>query len=142
MNKLAHISNLISSEDRIQTNYFHQTMINLQIISSNHQTGIKSYKTAKLEHTTRLKGGDRDKQGARDLRGGGLLHELEEVGGGPHRLRYLLCHRRFSSAASAAAAGRRSHGQLAVARRLCECAIAQPNSCYMGQMSSKPSSVK
>ena len=25
---------------------------------------------------------------------------------------------------------------------LCECAIAQPNSCYMGQMSSKPSSVK
>ena len=84
--------------------YFHPTMIICKVFLLITKT-VQNH--TKLEHTTRLKGRDRDRQGGRDLRGGGLLHELEEVGGGPHRLCYLLCHRRFSSASSSA--GRRSH---------------------------------
>ena len=45
-------------------------------------------------------------RGMGDLGRGGLLHELEEVGGGLHRLRYLLRHGRLRSSA---AARRRSH---------------------------------
>ena len=41
-----------------------------------------------------------------DLGRGGLLHELEKVGGGLHRLPYLLRHRRLRSSA---APRRRSH---------------------------------
>jgi hypothetical protein len=68
--------------------------------------------------------------GGRDLRGGGLLHELEEVGGRPHRLRYLLCHRRFRSPSSAAAA-RCSHPLLSTSaarrRTIRKQPQAQPN---------------
>ena len=83
--------------------YFHPTMIICKVFLLITKT-VQNH--TKLEHTTRLKGRDRDRQGGRDLRGGGLLHELEKVGGGLHRLRYLLCHRRFSSPA---AAGRHRH---------------------------------
>ena len=46
--------------------YFHPTMINLQIISSNHQTGIKSYKIGRYNKVERERiGTDRRQRPAR-----------------------------------------------------------------------------
>lgn len=53
--------------------------------------------------------GDCEMEGGGYLGRGGLLHELEEVGRGLHRLRYLLRHRGLRPAAPPAAGRRRRH---------------------------------